>query len=266
MLQALEKADSNGRFIISDDEFKYICTDVIGLMSEIIEQCRAVIFCGGTMSPLPDTIKQLVNVSLQSRVKFKSIDHVISSENFNVSILATGPSGTKLNFSYESRNNLKMIQELGIVITNFSRIIPAGLIVFFTSFNYMEQVLVNWQSLKIIDEIGRIKKIFIEKRGESSDVLLSEFERVIKSKKGALIFAVMGGKLSEGINFADNLGRGVITVGLPYANINEIAVGEQARAYVNLMQTSGTKKTFQELQSDYLENSCMRIINQSIGK
>lgn len=98
--------------------------------------------------------------------------------------------------------------------------------------------------------------------------MLNEFEEVIKSKKGALIFAVMGGKLSEGINFADDLGRGVITIGLPYANINEIEVKEQAQAYANLMRNNseGVKtKTFQELQSDYLDNSCMRVINQSIG-
>lgn len=97
--------------------------------------------------------------------------------------------------------------------------------------------------------------------------MLNEFERVIKSKKGALIFAVMGGKLSEGINFADDMGRGVITIGLPYANINEIEIKEQVQAYVNLMRNSGDEKvkTFQELQSDYLDNSCMRVINQSIG-
>lgn len=112
------------------------------------------------MSPLADTIKQLLNVKLQTRVKSKSIGHVIEPENINISILTTGPSGTILNFSYDSRNNLKMIQELGIVISNYSRIIPAGLIVFFASFTYMEQVILNWRTQNnIFDEISRIKKV-----------------------------------------------------------------------------------------------------------
>lgn len=112
------------------------------------------------MSPLNDTIKQLLNPSLQDLVKSKSFGHVISSENINLSILSNGPSGFSFNFSFESRNNPKMIQELGIVIANYSRIIPAGLIVFFTSFAYMDQIIGIWESRNIIHQIKLAKKVF----------------------------------------------------------------------------------------------------------
>ena len=94
---------------------------------------------------------------------------------------------------------------------------------------------------------------------------MSGYEETIHSKLGAIIFAVMGGKLSEGINFNDNLGRGVITVGLPYPNAHDIEVKEQISAYINLMKSIGTEKSPKQLESDYLENSCMRILNQTIG-
>ena len=34
-----------------------------------------------------------------------------------------------------------------------------------------------------------------------------------------ILISVMGGKLSEGINFADRLARALIVFGLPYSNI-----------------------------------------------
>ena len=54
-----------------------------------------------------------------------------------------------------------MIQELGIVIANYSRIIPAGLVVFFTSFAYMEQVVEIWETRNIIPQINSAKRVFI---------------------------------------------------------------------------------------------------------
>lgn len=161
LIHALETGDRNGRFILSESELKYVCTDVVDFMSDIIEQCRSVIFCGGTMSPLSETIKQLITPSLQVRSDSKSLNHVIDAENINFSLIATGPTGLSLNFSYESRMNLQMINELGMIITNYARIIPAGLVVFFTSFNYMDHVIDLWRSGHVLRGIESIKKVHV---------------------------------------------------------------------------------------------------------
>ena len=52
-----------------------------------------------------------------------------------------------------------MIQELGLVVANYSRIIPAGLL-FFTSFAYMDHVMDIWESRNIIHQIKSAKKVF----------------------------------------------------------------------------------------------------------
>lgn len=42
----------------------------------------------------------------------------------------------------------------------------------------------------------------------------------------------MGGKLSEGINFTDNLARSLVVLGLPYPNIKAPEVKEKMK-YLN---------------------------------
>ena len=54
-----------------------------------------------------------------------------------------------------------MINELGIVIMNYAKIIPAGLVVFFPSFLYMNQVVQVWKSNDILKNVECSKKVII---------------------------------------------------------------------------------------------------------
>lgn len=159
MLLALEKGDLNGKFIVSGSELKYTCTNVVELMSDIVNECRSVIFCGGTMSPMMDTVMQLLTPELILRTNTRIFDHVISPTNVCFSLVANGPTGAPLNFSYESRNNKLMIKDLGMIVLNYARIIPDGLVIFFTSFSYMDKVIDCWKENGILENLGTIKKV-----------------------------------------------------------------------------------------------------------
>lgn len=61
------------------------------------------------------------------------------------------------------------------------------------------------------------------------DKTLASYSATATAAKSTLLMAVAGGKLSEGINFADNLGRCVVMVGLPYANPHAPAMRAQLK-------------------------------------
>lgn len=122
------------------------------------------------------------------------------------------------------------------------KIIPGGIVVFFPSYDYENWV---WQKLQSVN-FGR--EVFREPKTSSKvESVLEKYAKTIKrpGSKGAMMFSVvgnylysntilglirysiLGGKLSEGLNFSDELGRCVIVIGLPYSNITAADLKEK---------------------------------------
>lgn len=77
-------------------------------------------------------------------------------------------------------------------------------------------------------------------------------------RNGAILFCVVGAKMSEGINFKDDLARCVVMVGLPFPNPHNLEL-QQRMKYLNKVINNNAGKV-------YYQNLCMRAVNQSIGR
>lgn len=208
-----------------------------------------------------------------------------------------------MEFTYKHRNDQQVLNDLYRIIFECAKSVPHGMVVFFSSYQYIESVIQYWKMSTKFDELFRLKPIFVEPRSSNSsqsqkassqfndyrnlsvntatfptnttkskpylsDVnilcenVLSRYSKQatssLSTSRGALLFSVMGGKLSEGINFSDDLARCVVVVGLPYPDYNDVILKEKLKFVENRDGKNAGKQLYEAM--------CLRLVNQSIGR
>jgi chromosome transmission fidelity protein 1 len=288
-LLSLMNPSAEGRFFYAKEDtpnisLKYMLLDPTFHFKDIVEEARAVVLAGGTMSPMSDYEQHLLSYLSPSRVMKLSCGHVIPPFNLLAMPLVTASSGDEFDFTFEHRNKRKTTVGLGTALITMTQNIPDGVIVFFSSYSYLDSCVIAWKDISvpnsnvtIWERLTQIKPIFLEQRSQVPSSTTSDKEAITDSVltaysaaitagdgRGALLFAVIGGTLSEGINFSDALGRGIVVVGLPFPN-------PHAAEWKAKMQYISDKETIRggdgkAAARDYLENACMRAVNQCIGR
>ncbi|KAJ9479653.1 ATP-dependent DNA helicase CHL1 [Pseudozyma hubeiensis] len=263
---------------------KYQLLNPSHAFKSLVDEARSVILAGGTMEPMSDFRQQLLPFVTAERLVTFSCGHIIPPSNLMVSVLSTSPKGLPFEFKFDSRDNQDLVDELGRTIANLCNIIPAGLVVFVPSYAFLDKVMTRWKDAAsggILQRLSSKKKVFTEpKTTMEVDKVLGEYTAAIRAKDektgassgGAIMFAVVGAKLSEGINFSDDLARGVVMVGMPFANMHSPELAERMK-YVRELAVkheatgsdSKTSKTADPGHELYT-NLCMKAVNQSIGR
>ncbi|XP_019320423.2 ATP-dependent DNA helicase DDX11 isoform X2 [Panthera pardus] len=278
-LAALTTANQDGRVILnrqgslSQSSLKFLLLNPAVHFAQVVKECRAVVIAGGTMQPVSDFREQLLacaGVEAERVVEF-SCGHVIPPDNILPLVICSGPSSQQLEFTYQKRELPQMMDETGRILYNLCNVVPGGLVCFFPSYEYQRQVHAHWDKSGLLARLAVRKKIFQEpKRANQVEQVLLEYSRCIKccghvggTVTGALLLSVVGGKMSEGINFSDDLGRCVVMVGMPYPNIKSPELQEKM-AYLDqtLPRIPGQPPPGKAL----VENLCMKAVNQSIGR
>ncbi|KAI0121734.1 helicase C-terminal domain-containing protein [Xylariales sp. AK1849] len=311
-LVALTNLGSEGRIFYhkvpsaaqADIKLSYLLLSPTHAFSSITSSARAVILAGGTMSPFDDYTAHLFPDLLTEKISTLSCGHVIPTTNLCVWTLASPrpTGGIDFEFSFQKRSDKAMVRELGMAILNLCTVVPDGVVVFFPSYGYLDEVIAAWNHVSptstpteqrsIWNRLAAKKALFRESKGGSSEEVLAQYSKAIlgdPSKPdsrgngmGALLLSVVGGKMSEGINFSDRLGRCVIIVGLPYPNINspdwKARIEYIESTTLNRLTTDAEQGTdpaksraeaiaaSKQAARDFYENACMRAVNQSIGR
>lgn len=265
-LESLVNKNEDGRILLAKNSdlnksyIKYILLNPANHFSDVVQQARSIIVAGGTMEPVSEFKEQLF-MSLgvpESRIHHFSCGHVIPPDNILPLILTRGPSNKSFDLTFEHRTKADTLKEIAMTITNLCNIVPAGMVVFFPSYDYEAVVFKYLSENQFLERIAKKKTVFREpKKTNEVDKVLSNYAKSVE-KGGALLLSVIGGKLSEGLNFSDDLGRCVMVVGMPYANIKSLYIQEKMK-YLDAHVSAGAGQL-------YYRNSCMKGVNQSIGR
>ncbi|ELA47102.1 hypothetical protein VCUG_01375 [Vavraia culicis subsp. floridensis] len=234
-LVLLTNSDSNGLILYDMSKIRFTPLDPKLYFEDVLE-CKSLILAGGTMEPLNNLLCILKNASVFS---YGSI-----CKNFAAYLLADGPSGKKLRLTYEHRENSQTLNELFNTINNLinnarsalqKRSTYGGIICFLPSKNF----------LKIVRER------FDSKCNSDVSYVFEDLKQFTKecSTKTTVLFAVMGGRLSEGINFSDHFCRLLIIVGIPFPSMN-VEIKERIKFHGR----------------DYTTIIALKTVNQALGR
>ncbi|EDR29430.1 DNA repair helicase rad3/xp-D, putative [Entamoeba dispar SAW760] len=252
-----------------------ICVDAANAIQPTLNKFHSIVFTSGTLSPL----KTYINIlGLNNVVEEKQITSSFSNtrricplfvtKGFDsISITSQTPdtSGTEVKqdrilFSsqYTYRSNRLIIHSYGRLIVELSKTVPDGILCFFPSYSYMNICISYWDEMKIIESIYLNKLIFVESNdGEETSLAFQNYRLACHTGKGAILFCVTRGRLSEGINFTNHLARAVLIIGAPYLQSEILTIKERIEYLDN-------KKVISK--DDYLIFDAMRTCNQCVGR
>ena len=145
--------------------------------------------------------------------------HVIHPEQAKISVITHGIRGTELNFSHKTREDVKAQLDLGETVLKVVEVTPGGVLLFFPSYAMLLQFYASWDEHGILKRMEKLKGIYTEPRDSSHyKYVISAFYKDVYGK-GAVMFAVCRGKISEGLDFSDDAARCVMLIGIPYPMI-----------------------------------------------
>lgn len=274
--RALTNLQQDGKVLVNvikndvqRSSLKFVLLNPSSQFKQMTQDSRSIVLAGGTMQPFGEFVDLLfkpLGVNNERMILF-SCSHVIKPDQLHVSTLSCGPTGKPLELSFKTRSNFETIDEIGRSILGISSLVPGGMVCFLPSYDYEQFCYNRWTQMGLIRAIEtKCKRVFREPRQSTHmkavwDEYCRTIERNRASNKGALLLCIVGGKMSEGINFNDDLGRCIVMVGLPYANIKSIELQQKMAYYDRTCKKEGISAG-----QEYYENLCIKGLNQSIGR
>ena len=177
-------------------------------------------------------------------------------------VVGRSATNVPIKSTYGETDSVEYQDNLGKIIEAYISRIPDGTVCFLPSYRLLNTLVSRWKIVGIWKKMEISKKIYIEPhRGEELAGVLQQYYSSVDSGRGALLFAVCRGKVSEGINFSDQYARAVLVVGIPFPSLREPQVMLK-KAY----NSKHSKKRGLLSGDKWYSQQAFRALNQALGR
>ncbi|TPX13243.1 uncharacterized protein E0L32_006443 [Thyridium curvatum] len=232
----------------------FTCLDAAIAIKPVFDRFSSVIITSGTISPLEMYPKMLGF----STVVQESYSMTLARKSFLPMIVTRGSDQASISTSFQVRNEPSVVRNYGNLLTEFAKITPDGMVVFFPSYLYMESIISMWQGMGILDEVWKYKLILVETPdAQETSLALETYRTACCNGRGAVLLCVARGKVSEGIDFDHQYGRTVLSIGVPF---------QYTESRILKARLEFLRETYRIRENDFLSFDAMRHAAQCLGR
>lgn len=250
ILEPFENDESS----VPNPTLHFTCLDAAIAIKPVFDRFSSVIITSGTISPL-EMYPKMLNFST---VVQESYAMTLARKSFMPMIVTRGSDQATISTSFQVRNEPSVVRNYGNLLTEFAKITPDGLVVFFPSYLYMESIISMWQGMGILNEVWKYKLILVETPdAQETSLALETYRTACCNGRGAVLLCVARGKVSEGIDFDHQYGRTVLCIGVPF---------QYTESRILKARLEFLRETYRIRENDFLSFDAMRHAAQCLGR
>ena len=232
----------------------FTCLDAAIAIKPVFDRFSSVIITSGTISPLEMYPKMLGFTTVVQ----ESYSMTLARRSFLPMVVTRGSDQNAISSEFQVRSEAANVRNYGNLLTEFSKITPDGIVVFFPSYLYMELIISRWQGMGVLDEIWKYKLILVETPdSQETSLALETYRTACCNGRGAVLLCVARGKVSEGIDFDHHYGRTVLCIGVPF---------QYTESRILKARLEFLRETYRIRENDFLSFDAMRHAAQCLGR
>ncbi|KAI9688793.1 MAG: DNA-dependent ATPase of the nucleotide excision repair factor 4 complex [Bathelium mastoideum] len=232
----------------------FTCLDAAIGIRPVFERFSSVIITSGTISPLEMYPKMLDFTCVVQ----ESYNMTLARRSFLPMIVTRGSDQGAISSGFQIRNDPSVVRNYGNLLTEFAKLTPDGIVVFFPSYLYMESIISMWQGMGTLDAVWKYKLILIETPdSQETSLALETYRHACSNGRGAVLLCVARGKVSEGIDFDHHYGRTVLCIGVPF---------QYTESRILKARLEFLREQYRIRENDFLSFDAMRHAAQCLGR